>query len=141
MKLIRITSILTCLFATTAGLRADINAEREEVATKVASQWLPLVDEGKVAESWNAAGPYLQRAVSKEAWEAQLGVMRKPLGAMVSRHPRGATFKKREGMVPDGDYVTVTFETSFTNKDKAVETVNVVLQPDGSWKVSGYHIQ
>lgn len=42
---------------------------------------------------------------------------------------------------PDGEYVVVQFETSFTNKKAAAETVTPMLENDGQWRVSGYYIK
>jgi hypothetical protein len=33
------------------------------------------------------------------------------------------------------------FETAFTQKKAAIETVTMGLEPDGKWKASGYFIQ
>jgi len=42
---------------------------------------------------------------------------------------------------PDGQYVVMQFDTSFTNKKTAVETVTVGPKQDGQWKASGYYIK
>jgi hypothetical protein len=42
---------------------------------------------------------------------------------------------------PDGQYVVIQFETSFANKQRAVETVTPMLDTDGAWHVSGYFIR
>jgi hypothetical protein len=35
----------------------------------------------------------------------------------------------------------VLFRSSFSNKQSAVETVTPMLDPDGTWRVSGYYIR
>jgi hypothetical protein len=42
---------------------------------------------------------------------------------------------------PDGEYVVIQFETSFENKNDAVETVTPMKDEDGKWRVSGYFIR
>ncbi len=42
---------------------------------------------------------------------------------------------------PDGEYVVISYETSFTNKKSAIETVTPMLDKDGKWRVSGYFIK
>ena len=42
---------------------------------------------------------------------------------------------------PDGEYVVIQFDTSFTNKKVAVETVTPMKDEDGIWRVSGYYVK
>jgi len=42
---------------------------------------------------------------------------------------------------PDGKYVIIQYDTVFENKASAVETVTPMVDPDGSWRVSGYFIR
>jgi hypothetical protein len=41
---------------------------------------------------------------------------------------------------PDGEYVIMSFKTSFENKELAIETVTSLLDTDNTWRVSGYHL-
>jgi hypothetical protein len=41
---------------------------------------------------------------------------------------------------PDGEYVVMQFNTSYTQKKSAVETVTMVLDKDGKWHVAGFFI-
>jgi len=116
-------------------------ASPEDEAKKSAQEWLLLVDAGKFADSWKAAGTYLQRATTEEAWQRNLDQKRKPLGKLISRKLKSAKFDRPVNKVPDGDYVKIQFTSSFENKKEAIETVTPVLQKDGTWKVSGYYIE
>ena len=42
---------------------------------------------------------------------------------------------------PDGEYEVFVFETSFVKKAQATETVTVMKDTDGSWRVAGYFIK
>jgi hypothetical protein len=42
---------------------------------------------------------------------------------------------------PDGKYVVIQYDSVFENKKGAVETVTPMLDPDGTWRVSGYFIK
>jgi hypothetical protein len=42
---------------------------------------------------------------------------------------------------PDGEYVVVQFDTTFENKQTALESVVMMKQSDGSWRVAGYRIK
>jgi hypothetical protein len=39
------------------------------------------------------------------------------------------------------DYRLMVFDTQFSNKRDAVETVTFVMDKDGTWKASGYYIR
>jgi hypothetical protein len=42
---------------------------------------------------------------------------------------------------PDGKYVVIQFESSFSNKKAAIETVTLMMDSDVKWRVSGYFIK
>jgi len=39
-----------------------------------------------------------------------------------------------------GKYVVLHYDAAFANKPSAVETVTMMAEPDGVWRVSGYSI-
>jgi hypothetical protein len=56
---------------------------------------------------------------------------------------RGARAAQRASSLPgapDGEYVVLQFDSSFANKQVAVETVTAVFE-DGVWRVVGYFIR
>lgn len=113
----------------------------EAGAQKSAERWLSDVDAGKYDESWQSAAAFFRAAVSQEQWRQSLGSARKPLGGLVSRKLKSAVPAKSLPGAPDSDYVVLQFDTSFANKQQAVETVTPMLEKDGQWKVSGYYIK
>ena len=134
-----ITSFLA-LMALSATLSFGA-AKPEDEAQKSGEQWLALIDAGKFGESWETAAAYFKKAISKEKWESTLGAVRGPLGDLVSRKLKSAKYSKSLPGAPDGEYVVLQFDTSFTNKKVAVETVTPMIEKDGTWKVSGYFIK
>ena len=93
-------------------------SEKKKIAVTVAEKWLGLVDEGKYVESWKKAAEYFRNAVKQEQWEESMLAVRKPLGKLVSRKVKSSSYKKSLPGAPDGEYVVIQFETSFTNKKK-----------------------
>jgi hypothetical protein len=67
--------------------------------------------------------------------------VRKPLGSLVSRKLKSAQEMESLPGAPDGRYIVMQFETSFTNKKSAVETVTFMLEKDGQWRAAGYFIK
>lgn len=116
-------------------------AKPEQLAQKSAESWLALVDSGKYEESWQEAASIFKEAVSKEQWHGALVATREPLGKMLSRKMKSATYTKTLPGAPDGEYVIIQYETSFEHKQSAVETLTPALDKDGTWRVSGYYIK
>ncbi len=122
-----------------AGARAE--TEKEKAAIASAQSWLALVDAGKYAESWNEAASFFKGAITQQQWEQAAAGVRQPLGKLVSRKLKSATYTTSVPGSPDGQYVIIQFDTTFANKKAAVETITPMLDKDGKWRVSGYFIK
>jgi len=131
------------LFALLLAICSAIQAQQkpEQLAQQSAESWLTLVDSGKYADSWQEASQLFKAAVTKEQWQGALHGVRDPLGKLLSRKLKSATYTKILPGAPDGEYVVIQYETSFENKQSAVETVTPMLDKDGKWRVSGYFIK
>lgn len=117
------------------------SSEAEKTAQGVAETWLAIVDAGKYDDSWDQAAKLFKGAVDKGGWNKQIAGVRGPLGALGKRALSSAKYTKTAPGAPDGQYVILQFNTSFANKSSAVETVTPMLDPDGTWRVSGYFIR
>jgi hypothetical protein len=113
----------------------------EQLAQQSSDAWLGLVDSGKYGESWQDAASMFKVHVSKEQWQSMVGSVRDPLGKMLSRKLKSATYTKTLPGAPDGEYVVIQYDSSFEHKQSAVETVTPMLDKDGKWRVSGYFIK
>jgi hypothetical protein len=113
----------------------------EKAAVKAAETWLGLVDSSDYGASWNEAATIFKSRVDKEQWGKAARGVRAPLGKLKSRKLSSATYSKQLPGAPDGEYVVIQYETSFENKNSAVETVTPALEKDGKWRVSGYYIR
>jgi hypothetical protein len=123
------------------GIACGERAGAEKAALAAAQAWLKLVDEGNYTESWNEASEYFQKAIIKDQWEQQIQGVREPLGKTISRQLKSKQYATTLPGAPDGEYVVIQFDSSFTNKKTAVETITPMLDKDGMWRVSGYYIK
>ncbi len=124
----------------TRGWTID-RAEAAKEATAAAEQWLKLVDEGKFNSSWLDASTYFRNVTTKQQWRQQVSVWRSALGSVVSRKLRTEQYLTTMPGAPDGDYVMIQYDTSFTHKKSAVEIVVPMMDADGKWRVSEYSIR
>lgn len=131
--------VFTLMLASAMPTHAQQKAE--DLAQKASGDWLALTDSGKYAESWDEAAAIFKGAVTKDQWQGALHKVRDPLGKLVSRKFKSATYTKTLPGAPDGEYVVIQYETSFEKKQSAVETVTPALDKDGKWRVSGYFIK
>ena len=126
------------VITSTAGAAQD--QDQKAAALEAAEAWLAQVDAGDYGASWDSAAPYFQAAIPRDQWAQTLNGVRKPLGQVQSRRLHSATYATELPGAPDGQYVVIQFESSFTHKKTAVETVTPMLDA-GRWRVSGYFIK
>ena len=125
-----------------AGLaKAQTAQKAAAAAVPIAQAWLKLVDDSKIAESWEQASKLFQAGIAKDKCIAAFKSAREPLGKFRSRKLISATYMTSVPGAPDGQYVVVQCDAVFENKKQAVETVTPMLDKDGEWRVSGYYIK
>ena len=130
---------IAMLFTLSIGVAAQQTPEK--LARQSAESWLALVDSGKYAESWQEAASPFKSHVTKEDWQKMMHSARDPLGKLISRKLKSASYTKTLPGAPDGKYVIIQYETSFEHKQSAIETITPMLDKDGQWRVSGYFIK
>jgi hypothetical protein len=119
-------------------------AEQEtkpNAAVNSARAWLKIVDMGDYSKSWEQTAGLFKAMVSKEQLAQSLGMVRRPLGKVISRQVMSQKHTKTLPGLPPGQYVIIQFNTTFENKADAIETVTPMLDKDGLWRVSGYYIK
>jgi hypothetical protein len=115
--------------------------EKKQSAIASAERWLTIVDKGNYSESWEEASEFFKQAVNQDQWEQAVRSLREPLGKLVSRKLKSASYTTSLPGAPDGEYVVIQFDTSFENKKSGIETVSPMMDKDGMWRVSGYYIK
>jgi len=125
------------------GICSAVQAQQkaEQLAQQSSDAWLALNDSGKYDDAYQEAAQYFKNAVTKDQWQSSMHASRDPLGKVLSRKVKSATYAKTLPGAPDGDYVVIQYDSSFEHKQSAVETVTPMLDKDGKWRVSGYYIK
>jgi hypothetical protein len=125
--------------AAPAGVSQDSTKENE--GKLAASGWLQLLDRGDWGTAWERSSAMFRKNVPLGTWMDNIPKARQPFGGFISREPVGVIYKTTLPGHPDGDYVTVNFESKFEKKADVKETVLTVREPDGRWRVTGYQAQ
>jgi len=106
-----------------------------------AKSWLALTDAGKYAQSWQAASPTFQGQITQDGWAGAAQSVRDPLGKVQKRTLKSGQHTSTLPGAPAGDYALLAYSTDFAKKASATETVILMHDPDGKWRVSGYFIK
>jgi hypothetical protein len=112
-----------------------------EPAQKAAEKWLLQVDAENYPEAWKGFSSFFLERMSLEMWKQQIQSARAIFGKLESRKLKNATPATTLPGAPDGDYVTIQYDTAFEKKKSALETVTLKLEDDGKWGVIGYYIK
>lgn len=138
MKIVHKTSLI--LLLSLLPLSSHASEQKKQAAEQEAGKWLALVDGGQYEESWQRTAKLFRRQVSVEQWLQAMSAARSPMGNMTSRKLLSAVYRTSLPGAPDGEYVVLQYETSFNNKQNAIETITPMMD-EGSWKVSGYYVR
>ena len=133
--------ILT-LFLLSFILPVEAQEELQKLDSQEAAlKWLKLMDEGRYNDSWDVASLTFRLTIPKKHWVALMRQIRTPLGDIKQR----AVVEQRPALnpkgLPEGKYMVIYFETSFSEKSKANELVTLVLESDGQWRILTYQVQ
>jgi len=112
-----------------------------EVAQTAAMDWLALVDKADYAGSYDQAASMFKAAITKDDWMQKIRAVRGPFGKVISRKLKTAQYTTQLPGAPDGKYVVIQYDTSFENKQSAVETIVPMMDKDGQWRTSGYFVK
>ena len=138
MRSIATFAIAAILSATPAAAqRASAIHKGQEAAVA----WLDLLDSGQYGASWDQAGAQLQHSVARPDWESALRKSRAPLGPVMARRLKWASYTESLPTPASGQFVVLEYETRFEHTVSAVETVTPVQDALGVWKVGAYTIR
>jgi hypothetical protein len=130
-------SLLMTLFLT--GILCG--AEDPGDGVQSAAKWLTLVDSRNYQPSWASAAEIFKTSISAAQWEQTIAAVRDPIGELIRRELVEQQFATQMPALPDGQYLIIQYKSTFANKAQAIETVTVMKDPDGYWRVAGYFIK
>lgn len=116
-------------------------AAKQKVAQQNAQNWLALVDAGSYGQSWQEASSFFQSKISKSDWEKALQQVRSPLGAVSNRTVIASAYQTDLPNAPKGEYVVLQYKTNFAGMGAGVETVSLMFDHDGKWRIAGYFVK
>lgn len=136
-----LAGIATLAVLITAASPSFSEATPEDQAQAAALAWLGLVDARDYAQSWVTAADYFQNSIEEREWVSRVSKARSSFRAPRSRTVSSITFTPSSPGAADGEHFVIQFATRFRNKVAATETVTLMKNLDGRWRVSGYYIK
>jgi hypothetical protein len=134
--------IIACaLVFITPVVNADENHEDRANARAAAQMWLETVDHKHYSESWKDTSTYFKGRMDRAAWEKQLTSLRQTAGRLKSRV---LTSEEIQVGVPEDhklEYYLLKFSSSYEHKETATETVTMMQDKDGYWRLAGYFLK
>lgn len=117
--------------------RGDIQSS---LAIQSAGRWLQTLDQ----KEFVSAAKLTSSVFNSENGKAEadyLVATRRPFGRVIGRTlVKSEAFDRLPGL-KQGQYQVLLFKTIFVNKTLGYETVNLHLDKDAKWRVSGYYIR
>lgn len=131
---------VSLLFGAMSAPMAARAANPEAAAEAAAATWLALVDAGKYGRSWTEAASYVRQTVAQSSWALSVARARAVCGPLQSRRLESAYATAYLPDSPDGHYVVIHYSSRFARKTDATETITMVAESSGRWRVIGYYI-
>ena len=132
--------LLIATLSVLAACGGESNPEAEAAAHAAAIPIADAIDRADYAGTYAAAAPLFRESLDLDTWEARAAETRAPLGAFETRRLNTTTYVRKPWGRPDTPVTVVTFDSSWENGD-IYEMVTMQQQPDGSWKMAGYHVR
>ncbi len=132
---LRFAAFAAALAIAFAHAQEDLDARP---AAAAAEGWLQLLDTGRYGESWEAATPLFREETAKVRWETTVEGVRGPLGVVISRKLRSATYSRGPGDLSDRHFFVIQYDTRFEHRPLSTEIVTPMRGPDGVWRVAAY---
>lgn len=104
-------------------LPVGAESSSDHLSAQEAVSFLELVDQARYDEAWLSMSPFFQTLNNQPQWQNRQQTIRAAYGALSSRQLDRISYRQTYTLSPDGEYVVVQFESSFTNKADTFETV------------------
>lgn len=106
-----------------------------------AEAWVKLVDQGDGEVSWRQAAVSFKTVTPSQKWMASVQHMRRTLGPRLWRRFRRGTATHLLPTGQRGEFMLLEFDSAFGHRTGACESIALVLESDGQWRVVWYDIK
>jgi hypothetical protein len=117
------------------------HAADKQAARAAAQEWLALLEDRDVEDSWEAAAaPFRARQPGLDAWTQAATRLADSVGAPAARTLTSARYRDSlRTVAAEGPFVVLTYRTRFAAGH--YEELVVVARAEESWRVAGYRVR
>jgi hypothetical protein len=136
--------ILLLLFQSGPSPESRRMLERMQDAGAFASEWLRLIDDGRVDAAWNRTSPFFRSKIERPLFfgeVAELNAFQKEHGEIdpFRQRTRANVSERRPEGFETAGYWAFLFRTRTRDGTILFQTVIVQADKDGRWEIAGYH--
>jgi hypothetical protein len=113
----------------------------EAKVTAISSSWLSKLDSGFYQQCYDETSQLLKNGIDKNQWLNNMVTYRKPLGIAEKRKEVNAFYESEIQNIGKGDFVIIQYASVYQQKLVVIETMTLIKEDDGSWKVFGYSLK
>jgi hypothetical protein len=118
---------------------SEAQAIKEATARVAAERWVALLDAREYGKAWDQCAKAFRDRVTRQQWVEGIPKSREPFGAMKARRVEVSSYRTTLAGMPEGEYVTVRFATTFEKQPETQELITLVYE-GGVWRPLGYRI-
>jgi hypothetical protein len=138
VALVAVSQILVSVAWDSAASAQAAEGPLESAATR----WLLLLDQGRFDDAWREGTPLLHQGNTQSEWTEATRHVRERFGTVQSRKLLFKDYQMHIDGLPDADYFTLRYQTSFTDgRPAVVELVTLMLAPDGQYRPVAYGLK
>lgn len=145
MKKIFVLPVLLLLFAVYGYTASETDTLPEGVKVKnirsVSVKWLQKLDEGRYISCYDESSFHMTAGLTPGRWLDNVNTYRKPLGGLKKRTEINMYYAQEMPGRPKGEYIMFQYGTVFEKNKVRIESVVIVKEPGGKWKVADYFIK
>lgn len=103
--------------------------------------WLGLIDAGNYHEAWAESAALAHSLQAEGTWITMMKSVREPLGDAGERKLSQRKSTVNLDGFPKGSYLVYIFDSNFASGESVKETVSLILEKNGDWRVMGYSVE
>ena len=133
--------ILLLIFSFSVLLGFSQKTQRQQMrdAEKIAVNWLNKLNNKQYADCWSMLAKSAQNQSDSTAWNTYFSTELMPeLGKFISRKYYLAEMEKEIEGLPKGNYMTVRYQSQYTNTNTVEEILLLSQNEIGAWKILSY---
>lgn len=139
IHLVALIAVAVMIFFPSLGKKID--PQVLTAGTEATEDFLQLIDSEKYEQGWESSSALMREKIFLEVWNQQIPAMRDKVGTLKNRKQDSSSLSDWAEKAPDGQYLTLKYVSSFEKRAEAIETISLILEDDGHWRVAGYFIK